>query len=215
MPQRLIAIAVTAILLIAGLARAADAESRTFSVLVDGKPAGTHLLSYRCGDDGTETITSQTQVKVKKLLLSYTYSLSAVEVWKAGRLTGLRSKSNDNGKRAEVSVAATKTGLIVTGPDGRLAAPAGTITTTGWHKPPASATLLDAEDGGLTAVKAERLAAGRVFVNGKAVAAERYRITGDKVKCEWWFDAAGRPVRQEMNWDGHHVILELTACVRR
>jgi hypothetical protein len=206
--------ALVATLLPAGLARAADAESRTFSVFVDGKPSGTHLLSYRKGDDGTETITAQTQVKVQKLVFRYTYSLSAVEVFKGGRLVGMRSKSNDNGKAAEVSVATTTGGLAVTGPDGRYAAPAGAITSLGWRKPAASGTLLDAEDGSLTAFRAERLTPAKVVVGGKAIVAERYRLTGDKLKCEWWFDASGRPVRQEMNWDGHQVTLELT-CVRR
>jgi hypothetical protein len=45
---------------------------------------------------------------------------------------------------------------------------------------------------------------------GQAIAGSRYKVTGKDVAAEWWFDATGRVIRQEMRWDGHKVILELT-----
>jgi hypothetical protein len=48
------------------------------------------------------------------------------------------------------------------------------------------------------------------MLGGKLIEGARFKLTGKDLAAEWWFDAAGRPIRQEMTWDGHKVVLELT-----
>jgi hypothetical protein len=73
---------------------------------------------------------------------------------------------------------------------------------------------VDVEDGSVTAVRVEGPLPGRVNTAAGPIAADRYRLAGPGVESEWWFDAAGRPVRQEMKWEGRHVTLELTGVSR-
>jgi hypothetical protein len=50
----------------------------------------------------------------------------------------------------------------------------------------------------------------QVVLNGQMIAGMRFKLTGKDVAAEWWFDKNGRVIRQEMKWDGHKVVLELT-----
>ena len=88
------------------------------------------------------------------------------------------------------------------------------LTSTGVRVPagdkPRDAVLFDAEDGSETAVRVEPLGACRASLNGQVIEGTRYRLTGKDVAAEWWFDKNGRVIRQEMKWDGHKVVLELT-----
>ena len=200
-------------------ARAADAEVRTFAVAVDGKPAGTFKMAYKSDADGTETIAVVAEVKVKTTLLTYTYNLRSIEAWKGDRLASVESYADDDGKKMAVKAAAADGGLSVTVNGKAKKGRADVLTSTGWRYPgdsdkPRAAVLFDIEDGSETAVKVEPLPAGRVEVAGKPVEVRRFKITGKDVDAEWCFDPAGRPVRQLMTWDGHKVVLELTALDR-
>jgi hypothetical protein len=53
-----------------------------------------------------------------------------------------------------------------------------------------------------------------VTVAGRTVEARRVKVTGKDLDAVWWYDPAGRPVRQEMRWDGHRVVLELASITR-
>ncbi|HJZ55574.1 MAG TPA: DUF6134 family protein, partial [Gemmataceae bacterium] len=70
--------------------------------------------------------------------------------------------------------------------------------------------VLDTEDGSETLARLEPLPPARVTVGGAAIDAQRFRLSGKDLDAEWWFDPAGRPVRQQMKWDGHTVVLELS-----
>jgi hypothetical protein len=189
-------------------------EVRTFAVTVDGKPGGTYTIATATAADGTETVTVAAAVKVKTLVGHYTYELNSTETWKAGRLVSLTAKANDDGKRHAVTAAAAEGGLKVTaGKESRFVG-ADAITSTGARPPAADkardAVVLDTEDGSDTAARVEPLGPCRATVGGKAVDGTRFKLTGKDLAAEWWFDAAGRPIRQEMTWDGHKVVLELT-----
>src|SRR5690348_17039209 len=80
-------------------AAAADTEVRDFNVLVDGSRAGDYHLTIQRGDDGTLTMTLQSEVRVKVVGISfYSYAYRGREVWKDGRLQRLESSGQENGK---------------------------------------------------------------------------------------------------------------------
>jgi len=199
------------------VSRAGEAEHRQFAVTVDGKPAGSYRLSFRAGDDGSQTISAAVEVRVRALLGSYTYTLYSTEVWKAGRLVSVTAASNDNGKKHAVRATAVADGLEVV-VDGRARKARGAfLTSTGWREPAPSdpaPVWFDTEDGTETPVRVERRGPCNVTVGGTSVSARHYRLTGKDIDAEWWFDGAGRPVRQEMKWDGHQVVLQLTGVTR-
>src|ERR1700692_1039401 len=65
---------------------AADQETRDFRVLVDGKPRGEAHMTFNRQDDGTITMSCDTDVQVRFLLITYKYSYRGREVWKNGRV---------------------------------------------------------------------------------------------------------------------------------
>lgn len=202
-----------------GAVSAADGELRSFTVTVDGKPAGTFKMAIRQEDGGKETIAVVADVKVRAAFLTYTYSLQSLEVWKEGRLVSVEANANNDGKKTAVRVTPAADGLAVTVNGRSRTIGADVLTTTGWSHPalakgPAGAALLDTEDGTVTPVRLEPLAAAQVAHGGRTIESQRIRVTGKDVNAVWWFDGAGRPVRQEMTWDGHKVVLELTAIGR-
>jgi hypothetical protein len=208
--------AVTTVALIGAPTAVEADEVRTFAVSVDGKPGGTYTITTTAAADGTETTTVSAEVKVKAALYTYTYTLNSTERWQNGRLVALEASSNDDGKKHTVVAAPGDRGLAVTvnkKPPRLLAADL--VTSTGVRVPaadkPRDTVMFDAEDGSETAVRVEPLPAGRVAFNGAAIDCARFKLTGKDVDAEWWFDAKGKVVRQEMKWDGHKVVLELTA----
>ena len=212
-------IPVVLLTLSASPAHGADSEARTFSVTVDGKPAGTFKMAVRIEDNGTETIAIVAKVKIKSGFFTYRYDHQSLEVWKGTRLTSVESTTDDDGKKHAVKVSASDDGLkvIVNGKErkGR----ADVVTTTGWRFPgPVEKTrdviAFDTEDGSETAAKIESLGSAKLTVNGTAVEAHSFRVSGKDLDAVWWYDAAQRPVRQEMKWDGHKVVLELTEITR-
>jgi hypothetical protein len=193
---------------------AAD-DVRTFAVTVDGKPAGTYTISTAAAADGTETTTVAAAVRVKFALYTYVYELNSTEVWKNGRLVSVDATSNDDGKKRTLSAVAGDRDLTVkVNRDSHKVAGAA-ITSTGVRVPAEDkardAVMVNNDDGIDTPVKVEPLGAGRVTLNGQAIDGARFKLTGKDVAAEWWFDKNGRVLHQEMKWDGHKVVLQLTA----
>lgn len=208
-----IAVLTAAVLAGAPVLAGAD-EVRTFAVTVDGKVGGTYTVTTATAADGTETTAVVAEVKVKAALYTYTYQLNSVEVWKNGQLASLEAKSNDDGKKRTVSVAAGERGLTVTVNKESRKIGAEVITASGVRVPAADkardAVLFDAEDGSETAVRVEPLGACKITLNGQVIEGTRFKLTGKDVAAEWWFDKNGRAIRQEMKWDGRKVVMELT-----
>src|SRR3954465_14781028 len=80
----------------AAAGRAGEAETRAFTILVDGKAAGACRLAF---DDGAGTTSGRAAVQVRHFLGTYRYHFDGSEVWKEGRLQQLRSATDDNGKK--------------------------------------------------------------------------------------------------------------------
>jgi len=197
--------------------RAAETETRTYSVTVDGKPAGTHTITLRAADDGTHTVTAATDVRVRIAIKTYTYTLRSTEVWKADKLVSIDAYTNDDGKRYQVKAAAGPDGLTVTANGVARTAAAAAVTTTGWKLPDPKAkdvTVIDTENGSVTPARLDALGPVQVAVNGQVATGQRYKLTGVKLDAEWWLDPAGRLVRQAVVSDGHRIVLTLTGVAR-
>ena len=206
-------VGLAAVVLVGAPALAEADDVRTFAVTVDGKAGGTYTITT-AAKDGVETTTVAAEVKVKVALRTHVYELNSVEVWKDGRLASVDAKSNDDGKKRAVSAVAGERGLTVTVNGAAHQTAVDVLTATGVRVPTGDkardAVLFDAEDGSETAVRVEPLGACKVTLNGQVIEGTRFKLTGTDVAGEWWFDKGGRVIRQEMKWDGHKVVLELT-----
>ena len=81
------------------LARAADVETRNFTIQVDDKKSGDYQLTIQRQADGTISTAAHSEVRVTILAIPvYTYSYQGGEVWKDGRLIHFHSSGKENSK---------------------------------------------------------------------------------------------------------------------
>ena len=177
--------------------RAAADERRTFSASVDGKPAGSFVMESRSLADGKQSVRVVADVSVRVLFVKHVYRLRATEIWRGGDLVSLDSVANDDGKHSKAQIRDRK----------------GVLTTTGWRAPDGAQemTAFEVEDGNEIAVRTESLSPADFELDSRKITARRYRVRGKDLDAIWWYDAQGRPLRQEMVWDGHKVVLLLAS----
>lgn len=200
-------------------ARAGETETRSFRIVVDGKPAGSYTITVARQADGGVQVTSAAQAAVKYLGVTvYSYQLRCSETWAGGRLTRLSSAATDNGKRLRVEAQADATGIVLTadGPARRVRPDV--LTTTYWRLPdPRSRTgpivLLDADTGREIPVQVQPLGVQQLNVGGTVIPCTHYRYSG-QIVVDLWYDANERLVRQETMEDGHRTGFELTGVQR-
>jgi hypothetical protein len=209
------------LLVISGSTRAiaADSERRDFNILVDGKRAGAYHLTIAHADDGTHTVTAQAHVRVSYLVYTYTYSYQGTEVWKDGRLTRLTSSTDDDGKRFQVGAVADGTRLRVKVNGQEHTTRPDVWTTTYWRLPDAkfrnhAVPLLDADTGRDINATLQCVGDEAIRVGAQALPCVHYRVTGDGLEVDAWYDAQEHLVRQESVEDGHRTVLDL-AGIRR
>jgi YD repeat-containing protein len=194
-------------------ALAAETEVRLFNVSVDGKPSGQYKMTF-AKDGGTITITCDAHVKVKVLgVTAYHYDFYGVEEWKDGRLQSLRSRSDDDGKKFDVTAAAGEKGLTVK-INGREKTVRGDVyLTTACCLPDAKRRdgdlpLMEPDNGEEINGKIRQVSSSPMTVAGRSINVTRYRLTSGTVH-DVWYDSADRMVRQEWTEDGHKTVLEL------
>jgi hypothetical protein len=203
---------------VAAPVQAADKETRTFSISVDGKAAGSYRMAIQKRADGMLAMTGEADVTLRVALVNYKYSYRGTEVWKDGRLHTFESNSNDNGKKHSVSATGGRDGASVRTAGREVFVRGDVWLTTYWQLPPenargASLALVDADTGKLLKARLEKIGVEDVAVAGNVVKATRYRVSG-AVKADLWYDNADRLVRQESVEDGHKTVLELSRIQR-
>jgi hypothetical protein len=204
-----------AFVLVSG-ARAAETETRHFNVSVDGKPAGSYTMQITKADDGNVIVSCDAHVKVKvAFVTAYHYDYSATEVWKAGRVVSLKSTCDDDGKKYEVTAAATDKGLSVKVNGREKMVHGEAYLTSACCLPDAkrrdgALPLMEADNGQEIDGKIQQVSSGPMTVAGQSVTVTRYRLTS-LVAHDIWYDGSDRMVRQEWTEDGHKTVLELVS----
>jgi hypothetical protein len=199
-------------------ARAADSETREFTVYVDNKVAGKATMKIERQEDGTFVVACDTTVEVKVLFVKYRYTYTGKEVWKDGRLQRFDSSCNDDGKQFVVSAAAEPGGLrIKVNNRERLARPDVWLTSY-WSLPDPKLrggplALIDADTGRDLTARLQLVGPAQMRINGEEKTVNHYRLTG-QVQVDLWYDASERLVRQEWVEEGHRTLLELARARR-
>jgi len=196
------------------LVRAADTETRDFNVNVDGKRAGAAHMKFEGADDGTITMSSDTDVTVPILVVNtFKYRYRGTEVLKDGRLLKFESTCNDDGKRYVVTAAAEDKGVRVKANKQERIVSKDVWLTSYWHRPDNNVVnqtvpLVDADTGRDLEAKVSYVGQEEVAINGQTQKVLHFRLTG-KVEVDLWYDSADRIVRQEWMEDGHKMLVEL------
>lgn len=175
-----------------------------FTLQYSGFPIGKHRITYK--NEGEDLIlTYDTDVTLTIAFITVAkFNQKIKQVWRGDRLVALDAHTDDGDGIYEVHAEATKDGLMVKGPGGSFVAPANTVPTFYWTPGLLGpAKILDVEQGKLINVKFERASNETISVEGRNVAAEVIRVTGDKTA--------------EFAWtrDNEIVLRELTTKGRR
>jgi hypothetical protein len=200
-------------------ARAADIETRDFTVFVSGKRCGDAYMTIHRQDNGLIQMRCDTDIKVSMFLKSYKYSYRGLETWKDGKLVRFDSSTDDNGKRFVVSALAEKGGVRVSVNNVERMARADLWLTSYWCLPMpkqrngVAIPLLDADSGKDLTGKLQLVGTEQRSIAGNTINVQHYRLTGG-VLVDLWYDASERLVRQEWVEQGQRTILELSR-VRR
>jgi hypothetical protein len=161
-----------------------------FTVTRNGSPVGRHEMLFRNDADGLK-IDIRTNVAVKiAFITAYRFEHEGHEIWQGGSLARLWSKTNDDGTAHVLDVSAAGAALNVMA-DGRPAEAAPvSIPASLWNESILTQrSILNTLDGSRMAIAVSDLGPETVMVQGRAVPARHYAVTGD-LQRELWYDAA-------------------------
>jgi hypothetical protein len=201
-------------------AGASETEAREFTIEVDGKACGQYVMTITKQDTGIVSMQAVANMSLKLLLRTYRYQFEGTEHWKNGRLLQLNSKSDDDGKKSEVSAKAEAQSLRLR-VNGQERNCRWDVWTTSYFQVADQrfqnqpVPLLDNDTGKEYLGQLKLVAAETLTLGGKAQTCQHFRVTGGPSQAtDLWFDAEGRLVRQEFTEEGKRVVFVLQA-VRR
>lgn len=204
---------------LAGAARATDTEQREFTIFVDGKEAGQSSMKLVQQDDGSTYLSATVKVQFRAII-KYNLTVQAQEWWKGGRLVGLKTSTDENGKKTEV--------LVADGTNNQLKLRVNTQerlvrndvwTGSFWKLADArfhnkQVPVLDVDTGKEYMAELKYVGTDQLKVGADLHKCYHFRVTGGATPIELWFDQYHRLVRQEFTERGHRTIVMLTG-VRR
>jgi len=188
-----------------------DGDEIRFDVLRNGKPFGSHSVSFGVAADGTLTATTDVRLKAGLGPITvFNYELDATETWNEGLLVGLTGVVDDSGKDGSVQALRDGETLSVKGTEYSGTVPLGILPSSHWNFAQTGASqLLSTEDGELIKVNVQDKGSDTVMVDGQPVDARRYLMDSD-IDVDLWYDAQGRWVKLAFEARGQQIEYALT-----
>ena len=185
---------------------ATDGAVIDFTVLRKGKPFGTHKLSFDRNESGELTVTTDVDLQVKfGPITAFRYRLDSVENWIDGKLVALNGKSNNDGRKGEVSAETVDDQLVVDSTEFDGALPLTTIPSSHWNRLQVyQDQMLSTETGEVLDIEVENLGDDVVTVGGQDVETTHYRLTSD-LTVDLWYDNQSRWVKLAFEVRGQDI----------
>jgi len=198
---------------------AGETETRNFQIFVDDKEAGKYQMIITANQDGSISVAAEAKVHVTFLVFKYTYTYKGVETWRGNRLIHLESNSNDDGQKFTVSAVGDEYNLRVKTNGRERTVQPDVWTTTYWRLPQerlriGQISLLDADTGRSIDAKIQYLGTSSLNVSGRMQNCTHFKIIGEKIRVNAWFDSQERLVHQESLENGHKTVLKLASIGR-
>ncbi len=178
-----------------------------FRVLRDGSEIGAHSIAFQsAGDRLTVRSAIRLQVKVA-FITAFRYEHDGEEIWENGRIVSLRTRTDDDGPKYEVTGAPDGTGFRVVGPGGPYVCRAGMLTSGAvWHPDYVrQSAIINVEQGGEMGLSSRKLAEEPVASAGGQVMAQKYRMVTPQCGGFVWYDSAMRWLRADVEIKGEKL----------
>jgi hypothetical protein len=167
----------------------AEPRSMTYSLIRNGSRIGTMRTKLSVAGDSV-TVTTQTDIEVKVIIVLYHFTQSTSETWKGDRLASFTSQTDDNGTPHKVVVNATSGGMSITADGKTFGASVRTMPMSFWSTRFLKAkALINNDDGGVTNIVTTSLGPEQISVRGSMHQAQHYKISGGKeFERDLWFE---------------------------
>ncbi len=206
--------------LLGGSAKATETEAREFTIEVDGKASGTFVLTITKQDSGILSVQASANMSFRFLLRTYTYKYEGTEHWRDGRLLQLSAKSDDDGKKSEVSATGEPQNLRLKVNGQERNCRWDVWTTSYWQLADKrfhdkQVPLLDNDTGKEYLAQLKSVGVEQLNVAGMLQNCRHFQVTaGPNSPTDLWFDGQDRLVRQEFKEEGKRVTFVLQALRR-
>lgn len=180
-----------------GVRAAAAPQHLSFRALRNGSAIGVHTVSFQ-QDAERLVVTTRIDISVKVLFFTAFYlKHEAEEVWQAGRLVAVKSTTDDNGTRLQVSGTAVQGGFRIVGDEGPFLAPAELLTSNMlWDTRMLSEDrLIDVQYGGVIGLVVKPLGPALVDTPHGQVRANRHHLITPHYAGTLFHDSSGRWVK--------------------
>lgn len=186
-------------------------EDLRFRVLRDGAVIGTHNIAFQ-GPPERMTVRSAIRLQVKvAFVTAFRYEHDGEEIWENGRIVYIRTRTDDNGPKYEVTGAPEGNGFRVVGPGGPFVTRPELLTSGAvWHPEFVRQTaLINVEQGGEMGLSARKLEEEPVAGPGGQVMAHKYRMVTPQCGGFVWYDSAMRWLRADVEIKGEKLKYDL------
>jgi hypothetical protein len=178
----------------------------SFDILRNDTVIGRHTLRFT--EDGDRLIVD-IAIRIKVTFASVTlfrYEHDSREVWEAGQLVGLDTRTNDDGEAFHASARRAGDHLVVEGINGRLELPPDVMPLSYWNHAMLDATqLLDTQRGKLRDLKISPASPDKVEVDGLPEPTTRYTLSGD-FDMQLWYLPSGEWAKLEFVSKGTPIV---------
>jgi hypothetical protein len=186
-------------------ALASDSGEYTFTVLKDGAPVGEHRFAFDREGSRIE-IEEETDIKVSLALIPvYEFEHERHEIWQDGRALSIRSHTNNNGERFDITVQPNGDGYIRT-VNGRVDKfDESTAILTYWRPDLRQHhSFFSVIEDKTLELSFQYLGKEVLKVDGQPLQVDHYRTVGDEER-EFWFDPEGHVAKVEFERRGSEI----------
>jgi hypothetical protein len=178
-----------------------------FDVYLNDKRVGQHEFTVSLADD-VKQVQSDANFDYKILFFSaYRYQHSAAERWVGDCLTELDADTDANGDRTSVSGEMSESGFVINKGGASVELPDCVMTFAYWNPGFLNQTrLLNPQTGEYVDVLVEEIGDDTVEVQGRSMAATRFRVRADEVDLTLWYSDDDQWLALESIAKGGHVI---------
>ncbi len=183
-------------------------EIRQFDVIVKDKLVGNVSIRISQAPSGSVTTSTDTSIEASFLFIKYRYEFHGKEIWQGDRLTQFDSQTDDNGTRSSIQAVVDSRGsrIDVLGKPSRSGPPLA-MTENYWRLPTSSIevgqfSIVEPDTGIPRTVRLQLVGPDSVAVEGREIACNHYRLTGEAA-ADLWFDGQNRLVRQQTVEQGY------------
>ncbi len=182
-----------------------------FLIKREGKVIGYHAVDVREAD-GAIIVDTEIEMRVKLGPIPlFKYDHASQEVWRAGEVVSIESKTNYNGDKTYLSAYRENDLLMIDGSEYQGPAPANAVPSSYWDKSLLTAdALINTQNGEIVKVVIEPLGVTPAPHNREA---EQFRVTGT-VGMDIWYNGA-QWVGSQFTIDGEELTYELVAGDRQ